>query len=408
MKKMILSIVIFILLFSAYLPAQEIKPGLVISKDNYEGYLPELERLLSPPDLVVCLQGLKNGWMTMRIREYEPYPACKYDRASLENHGKFKVADDNRLIGDYQNGAPFPYPETGAELAWDLFRRRSFMDNCHFIADILLFSEDGRLERSFDFHEFKRYYTGRVYIDPIPEHPGNNGVIESKENTMVLKPFDVKGFLIHRIRYEDIYKSDDVYCYIPAIRRIRRLTGSDVTDPMLGSDLIPDDFEVWRQKIDPKMTFTMRTQDLLVPIIYNLSHEKLLEDKPSYDPKVNKFCQSVEWEIRPFYVLELSTNDPNYLYSKRCIYVERDRKSFQASVGLQFDHRGRKFRACHLSVFNTAGKDYDPRGWAFASYMNLQTNHHTVMDVKVFTARADFLEDIREYFTIKGMLKRTR
>ena len=61
---------------------------------------------------------------------------------------------------------------------------------------------------------------------------------------MISEPQDVRGFILLRHKYWDPTKPDDVFSYIPALKRIRRLTGGDVTDPLLGSDAVPDDFEV--------------------------------------------------------------------------------------------------------------------------------------------------------------------
>ena len=60
--------------------------------------------------------------------------------------------------------------------------------------------------------------------------------------------------------------ADQCYGYIPAIRRIRRLTGSNLIDPVLGSDYTPDDGEVWRQKFTSKWRFrALEYRDFLVP-----------------------------------------------------------------------------------------------------------------------------------------------
>ena len=110
-------------------------------------------------------------------------------------------------------------------------------------------------------------------------------------------------------RTKHMNKDDDVYSYIPSQRKVRRMTGVDLTESLMDSDVCPDDFYSWRQKINPKMTFRMSETKLLLPAC---STEPLSEHKKNYDFRKHKYCHNVEWEIRPLYVLEIDLNDPDY------------------------------------------------------------------------------------------------
>ncbi|MDY6861686.1 MAG: outer membrane lipoprotein-sorting protein, partial [Thermodesulfobacteriota bacterium] len=182
----------------------------------------------------------------------------------------------------------------------------------------------------------------------------------------------IKGFSMIRVRYEDIYKPDDVYSYVPAIRRIRRLTGADVTDPMLGSDICYDDFETFRQKINPDMSFKiLEIKDFLVPCHYG--------EKPKENIKENIF-QSV-WEVRPVWLLEINTNDPNYAYSRRILYLDKEDGAFECHSGENYDQKGRLWRTngpilwardCSTS-FNC---------WFSGLYLDQLSGHSTLMDMQ--------------------------
>ena len=376
MKREMFSIIFLLLmLVPMTIFAKEIKPGVVITKDNYEDYLPELKRLLNPATFLTIVPGIKNGWITMPVVETAKYPLTKYGKATMANAGKFKVAKDNSLIGDWKNGAPFPHPKTGAELAWSIYRRREYKDGAKWpYSTYYMFAKDGSYDRYFSWTELKRHYTGRVYREPIPEEPGNKGVIESKEGQVFLAPFDLKSFVQLRIRYEALGKDDDVYAYIPALRRLRRLSGSDVTDPVGGSDLCMDDYEIWRQKVDPKMTFQFSERDFLRPRQY------LSDERPPYDRDKTKWCVQMEWEIRPLWVLEINLNDPNYIYSKRVLYAEKD-GTFRLASGEMFDRRGRIFRI-HAGMYPslTATEKELHMFWHY-NCGNALTGHHTLLDV---------------------------
>jgi len=58
--------------------------------------------------------------------------------------------------------------------------------------------------------------------------------------TEVTKPYDLAGIAQLTFRRLD-GKQDDFYVYIPAIRRIKKMSGANRSDPYVGSDLIIDD-----------------------------------------------------------------------------------------------------------------------------------------------------------------------
>ena len=376
--------------------AGEIKPGVIINKDNYEEYLPELKKLLFPACQITYLKGIKSGWTTIRVIEPRTYPVTKQGKATMANAGKFRVGENNLLIGDWKQGSPFPNPKTGAELAWSTYRHRSYRDHDRWPAHFFLFHKDGTLEREFKWLELKRHYTGRVYIPPIPEEPGNNGVIESKEAQVIYEPYDVRGFILLRIRYEDLHKDDDVYAHIPAIRRIRRMSGSDVTDPLIGSDLVMDDYEMWRQKITTKMTFKMSEGEFLWPRLYPA------DEKAPWDPKKNKYCVEFEWEKQTYWILEVYPNEPDYVYSKRVIYVMKD-GTFRPAGSEMYDQKGRMMRA-HSGMFFTLQKGTnDLENFSYYILENSLTGHHTFADV------GDYSTDCpKNIFSIKRLLKFAR
>ena len=252
------------------------------------------------------------------------------------------------------------------------------------------------MERAFKWLELKRHYTGRVYIPPIPEEPGNNGMVESKEAQVIYEPYDVKGFVLLRIRYEDLYKPDDVYAHIPAIRRIRRMSGSDVTDPLIGSDLTMDDYEIWRQKITPEMTFKMSEGEFLWPRLY------LNNEKPPWDPKKNKYCVEFEWEIQPYWILEVFPNDPNYVYTRRVIYALKD-YTFRMAAGEMYDQKGRMYRAHTGDFLSLQAETYELENFWFYTMENAQTGHHTHAEVGEYSSDCP-----KEIFSIKRLLKLAR
>ncbi|MDY6862296.1 MAG: DUF1329 domain-containing protein [Thermodesulfobacteriota bacterium] len=375
MRNVLVAFFILFFVYSSSLAEEyKIESGITITEHNYEQYIPELKRLLIPSAFPTVINGLKEGWINVPVIEKGYYPAPRgFAEFTRKNAGKFKVGKDNMLVGEkWQAGLPFPEPKTGAEFGWNAYRRYC-NEECVFPKVIFwLFNKNGQLERKFGFNLYRKFWFGRTDIPPVPEIPGNNGKLNCKEAIVVLHPFDVKGFSMVRIRYEELYKEDDVYSYIPAIRRLRRLTGADVTDPMLGSDACYDDFEVFRQKINTRMSFKfLEVKDFLVPKHYN---------KRPKEPFIKRNCFQVEWEIRPSWVLEMYENDPNYAYSKRVLYIEKEAGISNCHAGENYDQKGRLFKVNTPIVW---ARDDVTRlyGWFGGLYKDHISGHTTVMDL---------------------------
>ncbi|MDY6863738.1 MAG: DUF1329 domain-containing protein [Thermodesulfobacteriota bacterium] len=406
MKKLFV-VIIFSICLNGIISAQEtlVKPGVVITKGNYKKYISELKSLLPPgPYSHIIDNSVKHGWMTIPVIEKKKYNMPKgFAKATAKNKGKFKVGKGNKIIGKepWTGGLPFPEPETGPELGWNVVRRRECnREDFQIYFKWLLITKAGITERTFENYFFAKSYTGRTDKKPIPEIIGNNGEIFWKEAMVVINPFDVKGFSMLRIHYEDLYRKDDVFSYIPALRRVRRLTGSDVTDPLLGSDGCYDNFEGWHQKITPEMEFKIVDErNLIVPTYYT---------KKPPEGYVKKNCLQVDWEIRPHWILNIDVNDPDYAFTRRVFYVEKEDGSSSLAYGECFDQKGRLSRTNYTVIL----RYYDPatfmRNYWGAMYHDALTGHTTLIPTHpVDTNLGETLISL-DTFTVRGLLKKAR
>ena len=405
MKKRVLFAILFVIQLSL-VSAQEfkIKPGIIVTRENYKNFSAELKELLPPATFTVLSRGIEKGWITMPIVKKKGYPPPKgLGEATLKYAGTCRTGTGNELIG-WTAGLPFyPHPKTGLELAWNAYRRRMHPDDLDMPSDFYLYNKEGKKERSFRWTLYKKDWVGRVDTPPLGEMPGNNGVLNSKESIIITKPFDVKGFCMVRLKYEDIEKPDAIFSYIPAIRRIRRLTGADVTDPLLGSDAIPDDFEVWRAKINSKQTFKiLGEKDFLVPRFYGFAEGIQKQPMENF---IKGACFQLDWEIRPLWILEIMENDPDYAYSRRVIYIDKEDGAATLWVGENYDQKGRLFRASPAIPVYFNFKNRLKGNWGFY-YYNYITGHSTIMDM-----REKNLNDPHvpvDKFTIKSLLREAR
>jgi len=286
-------------LFAQEMPAYEkyqgpIKPGLVITKDNWDQYLPELKKLLPVSKLSYTEYGVNGGLTTLSIvansKALRITPEWK--EASLKNEGTARVDPKTKWLMDWKGGYPFPHPKTAWELLWScntlLNRTDGGHDDMRFYSYFMLYGGD-QYQKHFSWLNQERKYLNRVEMQPFGNmDPFTKDNICFKGTIMISEPQDVRGFILLRHKYWDPYKPDDCFAYIPALKRIRRLTGGDVTDPLLGSDAVPDDFEVWQQKVTPEQTAkVIGRQDMLAPTMTMGWLEENPDMKPTYSQEKN-------------------------------------------------------------------------------------------------------------------------
>jgi hypothetical protein len=143
-------------------------------------------------------------------------------------------------------------------------------------------------------------------------------------------PRDAAGTTTLEIRYDDPKKSDDLYIYIPSIRRIRRATTTQRCQTLAPSEFNLDDINSFNGKItDFNYKFLGEKK-----ILANLSQEKLPFDRKSGD----YLPLNEKWEVVDTYVLEVTPKDPNYCYPRKLLHLNKT--TFDTHWTLIWDKKG--------------------------------------------------------------------
>jgi hypothetical protein len=161
-----------------------------------------------------------------------------------------------------------------------------------------------------------------------------------------LSPQDSNGNVISNITYLDPSDSTQTFLYFNQLRRIRKLSAEDTQDPFLGADFIIDDGFGFSQKLSPQR----------FPYKYEIIAEReylvptYTWDGSAYYTSKELELRDAEFERRPVYVIQMIQQDPNYVYSKRLIYV--DKETFHIIYIENYDRKGRLYRNCeNMYVF---------------------------------------------------------
>jgi hypothetical protein len=147
----------------------------------------------------------------------------------------------------------------------------------------------------------------------------------------------MRGMVTLTYEYDDPYKMDPTMIYIPSMRRIRKMSSTDTQDPR--GDMTYDDANFLSQKISPERFpykfEIIEEREYLLPFSYGSANAWV-------DPNNGYAFRNVPFMRRPAYVLQMTALDPNYCYSKRIYYL--DKETSQPSWAEFYDQKGRLYR----------------------------------------------------------------
>lgn len=320
--------------------APSIKPGLVITPENIEKYEKELRELFPhgfdwEVDRITGTGVFADYNYTPLEMVIVPTTHAWNDRGFLDATKKYSQncsLDDQGILHGWVAGIPFPFPETAHEIVHNYDRLTVMADNLNSMPmSIGLYGKTGRRERVEKIQLHWQNYSGRIKIPPFPVIPGFEDVYE-KGSILTMYPYDLKGYAAVRTRFADPFAEDSFVAYIPSIRRIRRLAGSNTQDPLVSSDLTWEDWKGYWSKLS------------MHPAEYELIGEEVVLC-PSFNPKPIRYIekdgairQRYWWERRPVWVIRINYLEQDYIYGSRVWYV--DKQTFALQQQMIYDQRG--------------------------------------------------------------------
>ncbi len=329
--------------------APDIKPGKYTYKDldKKSGF-----RELLYPDLY---NRIKPGGPPHagNIPEFEIIPTRQYywglpiAEATRLNLDKTKLDKNGYLIPEtWTGGYPFPRPSGEFEPQQIMYnvekRYLSFGLNFFLIFFAHGYNKDLKLDYVNTGCVRHLRFAGRAVIPPYGWYDGRAEKCREFRCYIMsaLAPREVYGMAQHGLHYLDPDRADQNMIYLPSIRRIRKMSGTDTQDPVPGADLIYDDNEGWMQKLSPTR-YPYRFEVL--------EDREYLVVAPTIDgaeywgsPSTGLECRNVRLERRPIYVVKLTQLDPNYVYGFRIFYI--DRETFNYYHIENYDQMGRLYR----------------------------------------------------------------
>jgi hypothetical protein len=228
---------------------------------------------------------------------------------------------------NYVAGRPFPNVTADDPLvAAKVMQNYSFsiafddLDIRDFDADTGPISLDRPLqvERHFLIDHFMRlYYVGRLYVDPKPTLPNDEGYHFKETLKPLIEPFDLKGVGFTYYRYLDPARQDDSWLYLPSLRRVRRLSTAQRSDALFGQDTDQDSYGGYAGAIAWMEWNFLGEKEVLASY-----HAK--EFPVKWAEGAADWAFDSQWEKTKVWVVEGISKLPQYAFSKRVLYVDQN------------------------------------------------------------------------------------
>ncbi len=329
----------------------EIKPGKYTYKDLAK--YPGLKELF-PPYIAATIKA-GGPPIICNLMDFEIEPTRQFHMAlptaeiTKQNFGKSELDKDGYIVaGTWGGGYPFPRPsgKFKAQQVYYNFEKKV----CNYDENYLLTGEGLSFDKNLKVDKYNAYartvmlLMGRTFMEPyswFDERAKKRGEFKT-DVVRIYEPRANRGLIRMLMRYDDPYKMDPYLTYLPQMRRIRKMSSTDTQDP--NGDSCFDDMGFLCQKITPKRFpykfEIIAEREYLLPWAYN-SGKAWLDSKNGYAIRDMGFSR------RPCYVLQMTQLDPNYVYSKRVYYV--DKETFIIGGAEFYDQKGRRYRTYNIS-----------------------------------------------------------
>ncbi|WP_374495318.1 DUF1329 domain-containing protein [Zoogloea sp.] len=367
--------------------AAELPPGTVISAENidkvkndtFEGHT--IASLLTEK---MEWRIRNNGWKLPLAKSQKVKLDPKWLKASEANAGKTKINAESCQIDGWSAGQPFPNidmkdPQAAEKIVWNWHLGQLVGDVAivPFYTQVLIDGQKG--VHAEPIAEFTRYaMKGRL----SGEATQGDGTQRGRQLLYFKAPSDMKGIGTFTIQYDSV-KVNDVWAYVPAVRRVRRLSGGAWMDPVGSSDQLQDDLEIFNARPCWYKGYKLLGKRHVLAVMhskYPLWNSKgdgfekkypVLENKPPYWNMNNN-----NFEPREVYVVE-ATTPSEHPYSKKILYI--DTQFPRIHYGEAYNRKGEFWKFMEWHSFPGKAEDgfLDIRT-AAGAIIDFQRNHATV------------------------------
>lgn len=328
--------------------APEIKPGTYSYKDK--GKYPGLKELMIPLhyDMFFKPGGppFAGNFPEIKVvptRQY--YWALPVAKATKEHMGRTQL-DDQGIIKEetYVAGLPFPRPSgkfKATQVIYNWIKTPFGWDNIYSTSINKGFTRTLRIDIDMLADIMQIRLKGRTLIEPYGWYDDRAKKLGEQVafNFFYLAPRDMYGNVMHSISYLDPDKFDLMMVYISALRRVRRMSTTDVQDAIGGADYIYADNNGFGQKLShtifPYKNEVIAEREYLVPTG--------TWDGSEYMSSEGYEIRNYQFERRPVYVVKMNQLDKHFVYTYRIVHFDKETGILRHIEN--YDRKGRLYRS---------------------------------------------------------------
>ncbi len=299
------------------------------------------------------LQRVAKGEYWFRIVPADPerftanYSSAFWE-ASAANEGKYDLDPETcglrdkttKEIPTFFFGYPFPKidpadAQAGCKIAWN-FTAAGYMGGGAGASFYLQGLEPSGLYRTI-----KTQVRGMPFVGHHGAPMPNPDRLAVKATSKALEPVDVEGVSTLTVRHWDWVKPDDVWAYVPATRRARRIHASARSEPVVGMDIFADDINCYAGKVEDYRWSLVGEGTTLAPVAggpYALvtraegATRSLIPTPPlpaNYERNNGKgapwlIVDNLAFVPRPAWIVEGESKDPYYNFGKVVMYFDKE------------------------------------------------------------------------------------
>lgn len=292
--------------------------------------------------------------------------------ASEGNEGKFRISPEGSVveaatgrIPEYSFGLPFPKidpkdPEAAVKILWN-YEYAYWSNGSNKITTKLLWLNGASksAERAVTLESLAMVYEGNRRRQDNPQQ------FSRLDRNLLLEPADANGTASLGWRYKDPAKRDQLWAYVPALRRVRATSPSNRSDGVFGSEMTQDDgfngFDAKPEEFTYKlvgekwqyMSFSPEALRGEVKFTrdpdgqgWGVTTPPMKYGYSAPDYKGAAWCPLESALVaRPVWLIEATPKDRYYLYGK--IVIAMDRETYKVSNVVKYDWKGEP-----VGVFN--------------------------------------------------------
>jgi Protein of unknown function (DUF1329) len=307
-----------------------------------------------------------------------------------------QLPDGGLTMENYQGGIPFPTPSEPHK-GWKILADVWFRYIPHLVvlknAGGCALDQQGNVNCSSGELNYRQlsYNTDPGVPSTIPETQGKYWT----QWFMITEPEQVRYTASLTISYTDLTRPEDVYAFLPSLRRYQPVSTLARCSQMQGMDITPDDyrsgFDASLREMQVDYLGEKKVLALILPTMpdkFPGAYEMPLGwPKPSWG----------KWQVRDVYVIsasKLPTHSGGYCYGKRVMYV--DKATFNTYWEELYDSKMAlwKIAGFFLHTIDVPGiGPVDSSGSLIYAFWDVQNNHASFIADPIDSQPTTYIND---------------